>query len=864
MRRPTLLAEKIEVSFVVIVVKSFDKLDLMPMKKISFKFFNNLNKKNFGLSDAEVVAQNARYGSNEIVEATKNPLFDLVKDTLKDPMIWFLLGIGATFLFVGNMSEAIILFIAIIPLIFMDAFLLWRTQASTLGLRRQLSTQVKVLRNSRETIIDSSELVPGDVVIVSPGLFLPADGFFKDITDLQVDESVLTGESFPVHKKSLSTDPFELADVGETLIGLDVLGFAGTRILTGKGYFYVLLTGKKTVYGEIVQSVSAMPHERTPLQKSIAKLVWWLIFVSGAFCVLLACVRIYQGHGLLDAVLSAATLAIAAIPEEFPVVFTFFLGVGVYRLARKHALVRRSVSVENIGRVTYICTDKTGTITIGQLKLTHIDPCNGCSEKDVLVVSLAASDPLGSDPVDLAIQEVANKKNILPQTCLKKFPFTEDRRRETTIVLQDHMSHVAYLKGSPETVLLRSAMKDEDRTKWLNKTTSWARQGHKVLACARKNMSQTEVDQSIEPEMGFEFCGLIAFEDPPRPEVRAALEYCRKNGIHVLMITGDHPATATAIAKEVGLGGVSPIVGSAEEDIDKFQQISLNDNPDFLKRFDVIARCSPLQKLNIVNALKNQGELVAVTGDGVNDVPALKAADIGIAMGERGSRSAKEVSSIILSDDNFSTIVNAIMEGRQLFLNLKMSFEYLLLFHIPFVLTAAFIPLLGYPLLYLPIHVVWLELIIHPTALFAYQQTASRVDKSPQNQKTFFTGLEAIIISLIGIGLAMVIGYIFQSDFESIVNVDYARAKAMAILMFWSAGLVLYFTYLKTRASLFIFISTILSSIVLIESKFFSSFLHLKPLIFSDWLNVVGVAFGFYLLLMIKKNVLVALIKTNN
>lgn len=305
------------------------------MKKISFETLDGLIGGHFGLSDEEVALQTSRYGRNEIVEVAGNPWLDLAKETLKDPMIWFLIGIGAIFVLVGDSKEAIVLFVAILPLVLMDAFLHWRTQATTSGLRTNLASHANVIRGGKKMLVDSRFLVPGDLVTIMSENYIPADGVFTKALGLQVDESVLTGEAFPIQKHKLSFDPFECLHRGEISVNPNSLGYAGTRILAGQGQLVVINTGARTAYGEIVQSVARMPHERTPLQKSITKLVQVLIAGAGVFCVALASVRIYQGHGWLDAFLSAATLAVAAIPEEFPVVFTFFLGVGVYRLAKK-------------------------------------------------------------------------------------------------------------------------------------------------------------------------------------------------------------------------------------------------------------------------------------------------------------------------------------------------------------------------------------------------------------------------------------------------------------------------------------------------------------------------------------------------
>lgn len=819
------------------------------MKRISFETLQGLGKRDKGLSEKEVNLQTSKFGKNEISEVAENLPIELLKDTLKDPMIWFLLGIGGVFLFVGQNADAALLFVAIIPLVLMDSLLHWRAKSATSGLKKQLSFRVRVFRNSSEVSLDSKELVPGDLVVITPDLLLPADGIFQQSEGLQIDESILTGEAFPIQKQRFLHDPFELAQSGEIVVNPEAFGYAGTRVLTGKGLLRVLFTGKSTAYGEVIQSVAAIPQEKTPLQKAIAKLVEGLVFAAAVFCVLLAGVRMYQGYGWLDALLSAATLAVAALPEEFPVVFTFFLGVGVYRLAKKHALVRRAVSIENIGRVTYICSDKTGTITIGRLKLTHLDPVEGLSEDDLLKVCLASSDPNGSDPVDIAIRELSSQKGLPAPNRLRVFPFTEDRKRETVFELDENGFAFAYMKGAPETILAQSSFSEADQKRWLEKTKTWAREGHKVLACAKKNITQEEVHSNLEPENDFQFCGLLAFEDPPRPEVAEAIRYCNNNAVRVLMLTGDHPDTAVAIAREIGLGNSMPQVFSAENEPEKIEDEWLAKNPKFLTSLDVVARCKPLQKLRIVNALKKSGELVAVTGDGVNDVPALKAADVGISMGQRGTRSAKEVSSIILADDNFKTIVSAITEGKQLFANLKMSFEYLLLIHIPLVLTAALMPLLGYPILYLPIHIVWLELVIHPTALLAFQSqvqtegAAKEIKSTPQ--KDFFSKSEIIRIVFTGVGLAAALGLSFASALSENLDIGHARAVGLAILTVWSAILVCYLTRLRTRTSLVVAFATLSTSVLLIQVPSLGEFVYLSPLHFTDWMSIVGIILAF-------------------
>lgn len=818
-------------------------------RKISLKNLSGLVLTSTGLNEAQVAKQRAKFGPNEVVERIGNPWLELLADTVRDPMVWFLVAIAFIFYFIGDVNEAVILSVATLPIIFMDAFLHWRTQASTATLRGQLSSKVLVIRSGRELEIESHDLVPGDLVALSTkNHFAPADGIWEKVDCLQVDESVLTGEAFPVSKSSMLLE--SKGDTQQEIYGeSNVLGFAGTRVLTGNGYLRVLSTGKHTSYGEIVQSVAKINHERTPLQSAILDLTRFLIYASLIFCLALAGIRYYQGHGWLDALLSAAVLAVAAIPEEFPVVFSFYLGVGVFRLAKRHALVRRAVSVENIGRVTQICTDKTGTLTMGQLKLTHLDVSDSFSEEDILLMAQTASNPKGSDPIDLAIISTSHGRNIQALARDSVIPFTEDRKRETVFTIRDGIK-MCVVKGSPEVVLSMSNVTNVELANWLKHVSKFAQGGHKVLAVAC--VSTTD---DIEPSTGFDFYGLLAFEDPPRPEVKKAIEYCRKSEIKVMMITGDHPETAAAIAKDVGLiTDNNSIIVSAQDEAYKLEEEWIHKNIDYFKSVDVVARCNPLQKLRIVEALKKSGELVVVTGDGVNDVPALKAADIGVAMGLRGSRSAKEVSSIILADDNFSTIANAILEGRQLFKNLRMSFYYLLLFHIPFVLSAAIIPLLGYPLLYLPIHVVWLELIIHPTALFAFQQYSKNEVKSTTiYQKSFFSKLDTVIILSISLCLTAVLIWAFAVGVSEDQDIGHGRAVAMALLSTWSGGIVLILTKGATLTAKFIVAATLIGPFILIQSKWAAKIFHLTPLHSVDWLKIFATITVFLILLFISQ-----------
>ncbi len=823
-------------------------------RKISFQNIVDLNLDH--LSDDDIVRQKEKFGFNNIAETQIRPFFELMKDTFSDPMIWLLFCISVIFFFIGQTEEAISLFVAIIPLIFMDAYLLRRTQVSVDSLMGQLSSEAIVFRNGEQTIINSLDIVPGDLVLLNSNVYLPADGIFEDTLDLQVDESALTGEALPIHKKKITESRDTLYLKEKVTISNEYLGYAGTRTLRGSGKLRVLQTGKDTLYGEIIQSVASVRHEKTPLQLEITKLVKILSIGSGVMCLILASVRIFQGKGFVDAFLSAATLAVAAIPEEFPVVFTFFLGVGVFRLAKRNALVRRAVSVENIGRVSCICSDKTGTITLGQLKLNQLLPSEGFNELDLIKVSLAASDSSASDPVDQSILEVSKLKEVISPEKIVVFPFTEDRKRESVFVMEENLHYFCFSKGSPETLLKMSNLTQKETGLWNENVMKFAFKGHKVLGCAKREISYDDFKLNKEPDSGLTFMGLLIFEDPPRKEVKEAISYCRENGIKVIMITGDHAETARSIAKEVGIGGMDPKVISAEHQSDQFQERWLLENPEFLEKLDVVSRCTPIQKFNIVKSLRIHNRVVAVTGDGVNDVPALKAASIGIAMGVRGTKSAKEVASIILTDDNFSTIVHAIQEGKQLYLNLGNSFEYLFLIHIPFVLTAALIPLIGFPILYLPIHVIWFELIIHPTALFSFQQETKNSKSTSSTRNAFFSREDIFGILIMGIIVTLVILVSFKRSILANDSINHARSMVLAIMSLWNVGIVYSLTKYRTFASKIISALTVLSTIAFIEVSYISERLHLSSLRKDDWIYVFLICLFFFFSLKLSSIVL--------
>ncbi len=799
-----------------------------------------------GLSSAQAAASRARFGPNDILVAPPSTWATLLKDTARDPMIWFLVGMSLLFLAIGDRIEAIVLAVALVPLVGMDAFLHRRTQASTSGLASQLAGQAIAVRDGAPVPLAARELVPGDLVEMVAGTAYPADGILLAGADIQVDESALTGEAWPVRKTMLAGAWTGAVDTSHWV-------FAGTRQLSGQSRVRIIFTGGDTHYGEIARSAMLGQQARTPLQQAVARLVGIMLVAALAFCLALAAVRLWQGFGIVDAVISAATLAIAALPEEFPVVFTFFLGVGVYRLAGRQALVRRAVAVENIGRVSCICSDKTGTLTEGRLTLARTVPAKGMAETALLALAADAARGESGDPMDEAL--IAAAPAGRESAVLATFAFTEDRRRETAILRRSDQSLVAVMKGAPETVLGFCNADAADIAHWRSAVDQLAAAGQKVIAVAGRSLEPT-AGLDAEPVGGFALHGLLAFEDPVRDGVRDAVAACRTAGIRVIMITGDHPITAAAIARTIGLGDGAPVIVSADG-------LAADGNGSLagaVAGADVVARASPGQKLALVQALQAAGEIVAVTGDGVNDVPALQAADVGIAMGERGTQSAREVAAIVLLDDNFRTIVRAIGEGRQLFRNLQMAFAYLLLVHIPLVISAAALPLAGQPLLYLPIHIVWLELIIHPTALLVFQDLPASDRLTPiargsadGNRPRFFSRLSWTAICLSG---AVTTAFIFAGFATAMAGGEagggteaQARAIGVGMLVAASAGATAGLSGLGTRMSGLIVMASLASLVLMVQVPVLADFMHLEPLSFAHWLAIaasgaVAVLFG--------------------
>ena len=700
----------------------------------------------YGLSSAEARARLSRYGPNVLAPERGRTYWRWLQP-LVDPMVIILLVAGTIFVVLGETMEGTTMLLATIPLILVDLILEVRAERTLDRLREMASPRVTVRRDGREMVISSAEIVPGDVVLLKEGDVVPADGVVESESNFQVDESALTGESLPVSKRSAGWSVF-----GATLEDRDVRVFAGTTVLAGRATVIVTDTGARTELGTIGKLVAEARPQPTPFERTVRGLVRTLALVAVVASLAVAGIVYLRGGGWMESLLAGVSLAIAAIPEEFPIVFAIYLTIGAWRMARRNALVRRLAAVETLGSTTVICTDKTGTLTQGRLAVRGVFTDDRLQIGDrptitpdvtlLLEAALLASEPQPFDPLDQAIAALARDSGIDPSRLYARWKMVEDYpfdpiRKYVTHVWRSPQGDLRLCsKGSIEGILESAVLSEPEREALLRANQEMTSTGMRVIAVAEKALGRLAPERWAN-ESGMRLVGLIAFADPLREGVREAMAECQSGGVRVIMISGDHPLTAHAIADAAGLRHQDGDIMTGAE----LEQLSDQELPRALARVAIFARTQPAQKFRIVQGLKARNEVVAMAGDGINDAPALRAADIGVAMGRRGTQVAREAATMVLLDDNFGTIVEAIKEGRRIFDNLQHAFLYLIIFHFPIILGALLIPLIGAPLLLLPTTLVWLEVIVHPTAALVFAADPPDphlMDRPPRNPRDPF------------------------------------------------------------------------------------------------------------------------------
>lgn len=742
-----------------------------------------------GLNSEEVEKLQKKYGMNELVSQEKPNMLKKFLGVFKEPMFLLLLIAATVYFLLGAPKDGAIMLVFVGFVASITFIQEWKTEKTMNALKDLTSPKVNTLRNGKNILIKSTELVPGDVVFLSEGERIPADCIVLEPSNFSVDESILTGESEYVMKVS-TTQSEKSTDYWKK----DIL-YAGTLCVFGKCTAIVKFTGINTEYGKIGKAISEAKDEPTPLQKKVSILVKNIAIAGVILCISVMVASYFYSFDILNSILSGISLAMAIIPEEFPVVLTVFLSMGAYRLAKNNTLMRKISAVETLGSATVLCVDKTGTITQNKMKVKSIysdgrifnnEDLKNQELSDLMVLS-CEKDPY--DPMEKAILEAANLsqlETVYKYDLSKKIAFDSKTKRMANIYIKDNKYYVA-VKGSAETVLGLCNLDKQTMDEINIEIDKMASNGLRVLALA--DCTSEEVYEDLECyELTFK--GLVGLQDPPKEGVEEAIKLCKKAGIRVVMITGDYSKTAMAIGEEIGLKFTDKVIVGNEID-----SLSENELCEVVKSCDVFSRVIPEQKMKIVKALKKNGEIVAMTGDGVNDAPALKSADIGIAMGQRGTEVAKEAADMILMDDNFTTIVKSVKDGRRVYDNIRKAMVYILIIHIPIAAMAMFAPLFNLPPLLLPMHIMLLELIIDPTCsiVFEGEPAEANIMENPPRppQEPILTRSLTIKVVLQGIIMFLAAFMPFHYMIDLGISSEYARSFSLITFIVANVTLVL-------------------------------------------------------------------------
>jgi len=806
-----------------------------------------------GLSSLDAENLLKKHGKNELVPEKKESFFMKILEVLKEPM-FLLLIIAATIYFIlGEPRDGAIMLIFVAFVISIDVFQEWKTDKTLKALKDLSSPHCTVLRDGEFKEIDSKLLVPTDIMKISEGEKIAADGIIISLNDLCVDESSLTGESETVWK-ALSDNKGEYWKKN--------CCYAGTIVTHGSALVDVTQTGANTEYGKIGTNIASAQDTSTPLQQQTSKLVKYSA-ILGCFLFLLVGIITYfnvSDHAfadrIIESILSGITLAMAIIPEEFPVILAVFLSMGAWRLAKKNSLIRRLPSVETLGSVSVLCVDKTGTLTKNQMEVRKtVTFC--CCQETLLNTAGMACEVNPYDPMEKAIIKHCNENSITNEMLFSKnlcheYPFTNETKRMGHIWDAENDNVTVTVKGSPETVFPLCNLNELQLAEVTSRQNELSQEGLRVIAVAYAEIKKGEIPNDMS-DLSLSLVGLIGLADPPREAVPEAIKVCKKAGIRVVMITGDNGITAASIASQIGLDiGESVITG------EMINAMSDEELKEKIKNTSVFARVVPEHKMRIVKCFKELGHIVAMTGDGVNDAPALKYADIGIAMGKRGTEVAREAADMVLMDDNFATIVETIKDGRRIYDNIRKAISYVFVIHTPIALAALFAPLLKIPpsnIMLLPLHVVLLELIIDPTCSIVFERQPAENDimsRKPRNPKNPLVTFGVIAKSLIQ-GFVM-----FAASFGTYymtlgTNPELARSMGIAIIIISNLFLVyvnssdrsfaitLFFKNIKDKV-LWIINCSIIAMLAIVLYTPISSIVKLAPLSLNNILICIGIS----------------------
>jgi Ca2+-transporting ATPase len=821
---------------------------------------DQLMKGPFGLTTSEAHDLQKVHGKNELVVEKKENIFFKILRVISEPMFLLLIFAAVIYFILGEPKDGAIMLVFVVGIISIQAIQEWKTDKTLNALKDLSAPRIKVLRDGSDIIINSSDLVPGDLMYIAEGVKIPADGFVVKASTLCVDESSLTGESMGIWKSAAETK----ANLTKDYWRQDYC-YAGTLVTQGTGSILVDKIGIATEYGKISQDIASAPDELTPLQKQTGRLVKLCAGIAAVLFALVSTVTFFNipDHvfkaRVIESILSGITLAMAMIPEEFPVILTIFLSMGAWRLAQKQSLVRRLPSVETLGAVSVLCVDKTGTITMNKMTVRETINLSGETKELIQIMGMGcksdAYDPMEKSMISYCEEQGITRDVLFGGELLKEYAFT-DEMKMMGHVWKNGKDILVAAKGSPERILTICKLTTDEKKKAEDEILEMSKQGLRVIAVGKMIPANEAAIPETLLDCTLQLCGLIGLADPPRESVKEDIKTCTKAGVRVVMITGDNGITASSIARQVNMPNSDKIITGDELNAMTDEELQLR-----VKDVSIFSRVLPEHKMRIVKAFKENGEVVAMTGDGVNDASALKYADIGIAMGKRGSEVSREAADLILLDDNFSTIVHTIKDGRRIYDNIRKAVGYVFTIHIPIAFASLLAPLLGISpasLLLLPLHVVLLELVIDPTcSIVLERQPAEKniMDRPPRNPKekllTAGTLFKSVIQGLAIFGASFALYYTFIQQYPDTP----ALARSMGLSVIFISNVLLvqvnssntelaiktFMRQIKDRVMWAVIIGTMAGLFVMLYTPA-NGFLKLAPLSAEQLLLAAGAA----------------------
>ena len=797
-----------------------------------------------GLTNEQVNASKKEHGTNTFNYKKENSFLDALKSIVKEPMVILLLIASSIYFITGNWGDGIFLASAIILVGSISLYQDSRSRKALENLEKLTHPKSNVIRNGTVVEIDSQDIVVGDYLMVEEGTTVSADGVIVHSNDFSVNESILTGESLSVYKNSNSSDN---------------LIFTGTTVASGLAIAQITAIGNFTKLGKIGKSLEDINEEKTPLELKIFNFVKLMSIWGGVIFLLVWLINYIRSGVILDSLLKALTLAMSILPEEIPVAFTTFMALGAWRLMKMGIVVKQMKTVETLGSATVICTDKTGTITLNKMALAKLFTLEtgsvinaeddlSANEKELITISMWASEPIPFDPMEITLHDAYKKITSLDERTnykmVHEYPLGGKPPMMTHVFKNAKGKRIIAAKGAPEAIMAVSNLTPSEIKIIQETLVNLGKDGYRMLAVGKAVFDEDTYPEK-QQDFKFDFKGIVAFYDPPKDNISQVLKDFESAGIKVKLVTGDNANTAMAIAKQINFKGYEKCISG-----DELMKLTDAELQEKVKHINVFSRMFPDAKLRIVNALKKNNEVVAMTGDGVNDGPALKASHIGIAMGKKGTEIAKQAASLILVDDDLSKMVDAVAMGRKIYTNLKKAIQYIISIHIPIILTV-FIPLALrwiYPNIFSPSHVIILELIMGPTCSIIFENEPLEKNlmfKKPRPFSTTFFNYKELTTSIMQ-GIAITIGALFTYQYTIYLGFTENTTRTMVFMVLIVANIFLtlvnrsfyysIFTTLKYKNNLVPLIIglTIILSLTLLYIPALTRFFEFESLSFSQ------------------------------